>query len=485
MATQNSNQTQNQFGNITFREIHKNAWLKKVTSNVKKKREALWVVFCVHDDTDAFLEMYLSNKIAVLHKPDWFIHLNEVQHVSPTICPNEQEYEFVLTLKTEVVRLTAPTWDQMRDWVSSIQTKLQELRILSPKDNVYSKLPEVGRGPVVSTRSTRDPNSPLPPPPTSELEVLPGIEIEFSNSDSGRPLIRHWNRSLSQTNSSGEETPRLRRESSSEPEVFRFDNLFNAVQQINTETAACHYERLFQGDPGPSRQLERSSSALQQPPLSYKTFREQQVLQLQREMAHSGGVRLQLRKKDCINSVALADAFDSVWVCGWKQREQPMLYNVLHIGDKILSVAGIPVKSTAEANRILESHYCGLYVDIIIKRVPHGQVFLIQRETEGQSLGIVQENNTAVIELVEEDSLAARQGLSAKTKTCDGLSLTNWVLTEVNGRPLNLFFKKNQVRDRLNSVGRDISILVQPLDLIKQLKKELKALRNYKEYILQ
>jgi hypothetical protein len=80
---------------------------------------------------------------------------------------------------------------------------------------------------------------------------------------------------------------------------------------------------------------------------------------------------------------------------------------------------------------------------------------------------------------------AARQGLSAKTKTCDGLSLTNWVLTEINGRPLNLFFKKNQVRDRLNSVGRDISILVQPLDLIKQLKKELKSLRNYKEYILQ
>jgi S1-C subfamily serine protease len=162
-----------------------------------------------------------------------------------------------------------------------------------------------------------------------------------------------------------------------------------------------------------------------------------------------------------------------------------MLYNVLHIGDKVLNIAGISVKSAADAYRILESHYCGLYVDIVIKRIPHGQVFLIHRETEGQSLGIVQENNTAVIESVEGDSPAARQGLSAKTKTCDGLSLTNWVLTEINGRPLNLFFKKNQVRDRLNSVGRDISILVQPLDLIKQLKKELKSLRNYKEYILQ
>lgn len=206
MATPNFNETRGQFSNIMFREIHKNAWLKKVTSNVKKvmyfvhcyqtkyviyfqKREALWVVFCVHDDTDAFLEIYADNKIAVLHKPDWFIYLNDVQHVSPTICPIEQEYEFVLTLKSEVIRLTAPTWEQMLDWVSSLQAKLHELRILSPKDNVYSKLPEVSRGNLLSTR---DPNSPLPPPPTNELEVLPGIEIESNSAGTRISRIHQW-----------------------------------------------------------------------------------------------------------------------------------------------------------------------------------------------------------------------------------------------------------------------------------------------------
>lgn len=121
----------------------------------------------------------------------------------------------------------------------------------------------------------------------------------------------------------------------------------------------------------------------------------------------------------------------------------------------------------------------------MIKRIPYGQVFVIHRDLEGQSLGIVQDNNTAIIETVYMDGLAARHGLTAKTKTCDGTSLTNWVLTEINGRPLNLFYKKNQVRDRLNSVGKDISILVQPLDLIKQMKKQMKSLKNYKEYILQ
>lgn len=72
-----------------------------------------------------------------------------------------------------------------------------------------------------------------------------------------------------------------------------------------------------------------------------------------------------------------------------------------------------------------------------------------------------------------------------QAQSCDGLSLTFWVLTEINGRPLNLFFKDNEVRDRLNSVGRDISILVQPSDLVTKLKKQLKSMRSYKEYIVQ
>lgn len=83
------------------------------------------------------------------------------------------------------------------------------------------------------------------------------------------------------------------------------------------------------------------------------------------------------------------------------------------------------------------------------------------------------------------------------------------MLTEINGRPLNLFFKENEIRDRLNAVGRDISILVccywsvevqlvrycflttfssvqvQPADLVTKLKKQLKSLRGHKDFIVQ
>jgi len=55
----------------------------------------------------------------------------------------------------------------MLEWVDSLQGKLREMNILSPKDNLYSKLPETRICPInnIGAISTRDPNSPLPPTP--------------------------------------------------------------------------------------------------------------------------------------------------------------------------------------------------------------------------------------------------------------------------------------------------------------------------------
>lgn len=62
----------------------------------------------------------------------------------------------------------------MMDWVQGLDMKLREMHILSPKENVYTKPPE-SRPPLLPTR---DPNSPLPPPPLRDLptNVLPGVE---------------------------------------------------------------------------------------------------------------------------------------------------------------------------------------------------------------------------------------------------------------------------------------------------------------------
>uniref|UniRef100_A0A1Q3FXJ3 Putative serine/threonine-protein kinase nek3 n=1 Tax=Culex tarsalis TaxID=7177 RepID=A0A1Q3FXJ3_CULTA len=233
-----------------------------------------------------------------------------------------------------------------------------------------------------------------------------------------------------------------------------------------------HHQLINQLDPaagGPNRKM---------------TLREQQVMQLRREMMHPGGVRLQLRRKDCVNSIGLVDAFGAVWVAGWKQKEHPVLYNALHIGDQLISVAGVAITSAAEAHKTIRGAP-GLFVELIIRRVPFGRVYAIRRELDGQCLGLIRDGNTSTIVDVVPNSLAARHGLPPKAKSCDGLSLTFWVLTEINGRPLNLFFKENEIRDRLNAVGRDISILVQPADLVTKLKKQLKSLRGHKDFIVQ
>lgn len=744
--------------NVLFREIHKNAWLKKLQTVDKrngafpKKGERVWVVFCVHDDSEAFLEVYVDQKLAVAHKPDWFVSLNNCLHVSPTICAQEDEYEFVITLSSEIIRLAAPSWDIMMEWVETIRSKLQEMRILSPRENLYSKMPEA-RLPLAPTR---DPNSPLPPTPMGPSARVPGIEpIHLENavgvSQENSSPIESETESTAQTNGTAFEmrstsalyitqseppvytrprhtlnravsvpdssstynssslraSPGLQNSSNvtvievsatsehvshsafplHSDDVFNFSEIDAALQPFedvyeeesnisseapaqssslrsipsseqpsgsrfmpissrasepesgiaipgpsNTSStligdegdsgsnpnencsrqeeirgvcgAACrnrglnasnetsgilgHYECVFlpslqepivytpvnttsrsrtseanssprtvslnpvsesrshtslpSEQPSTSsslsgvavmRQRSRSTSLsegsaarvtssgdrnhivastssgcarnelerrLQPPPHPYRylgtslasdsnsagrlTLREQQVLQLRREMLHPGGVRLQLRRKDCTNSIALVDAFGAVWIAGWKQKEHPMLYNALHIGDHLVSTGGVLVQNASDAQKLIRGT-SSLYVEFVIRRVPCGRVFAIRRDTEGQSLGIVQESNTAEIRDVVPGSPAARHGLVPRAPTCDGLSLTNWVLTEINGRPLNLFFKDGEVRDRLNAVGRDISILVQPADLVKQLKKQLKSIRSYKEYIVQ
>lgn len=61
----------------------------------------------------------------------------------------------------------------MKEWVETLRSKLREMKIISPKENVYSKLPE-HRMPLLPTR---DPMSPLPPPPSTVPDIVPGIEV--------------------------------------------------------------------------------------------------------------------------------------------------------------------------------------------------------------------------------------------------------------------------------------------------------------------
>lgn len=152
------------------------------------------MVFCVHDDTEAILEGYIEPRQAAFHIPEWTVPLQTTLHISHALVPSESEYEFVITLAADVIRFNAASWyffcgpifcqplnfktfffccrEIMQEWVETLRQKLREMKILSPKENLYSKLPEI-RAPLLPTR---DPTSPLPAPPPVPAAIVPGIE---------------------------------------------------------------------------------------------------------------------------------------------------------------------------------------------------------------------------------------------------------------------------------------------------------------------
>lgn len=70
----------------------------------------------------------------------------------------------------------------MQEWVDTLRLKLREMKILSPKENLYSKLPEV-RPPLLPTR---DPMSPLPATPPVPAAIVPGVERIANNNQTSR-----------------------------------------------------------------------------------------------------------------------------------------------------------------------------------------------------------------------------------------------------------------------------------------------------------
>ncbi|XP_043462620.1 uncharacterized protein LOC122498774 [Leptopilina heterotoma] len=530
---------------VQFREIHKNGWLRR-TDKTDKEICKFWVAFCVHDDMEPRLEGYVDQKQATTHSPMWSHSLRNVLHLSPTLCATQRnDYEFCVNFNDDrVLRLAAPTYQAMYDWVQAVTRKLTDMKILRPKENFYSKGPER----IV----TRDPTSPLPPPPSI-----------IGTSNTQRPVA------LSPSSASAANTSPFTRETTSgtTPSVFTFDDasveehrlrpgtthtpaqrtpppipspripppptpspsIATATATTTTITTTSNddvgnssYESVFLASSHPSNEdatptavnlnLTRNdeSSDRYAALMEYRslgntetenpseqtrevrgitpnirrqlTLREQQVMHLRREMSHPAGVRLQLGRRDCKDGIAFVDTFGAVWVAGWKQREHPLLHNFLHVGDLVLSVAGVPPAGATAVKNILKN--CTTpRVEMIVKRLPHARALTLTRRSESDDFGLEVNAN----EVSRVGGVALSQGLPSYVPAADpaaplGTTVT-WSLTEVNGRPLNIF--EGGAQERLGAVGRDISVVLQPTDLVSSLRKRLRAIRNYKNFVVQ
>lgn len=174
---------------------------------------------------------------------------------------------------------------------------------------------------------------------------------------------------------------------------------------------------------------------------------------------------------------------DGIFIAGWKQKDHPHLHNTFHIGDQLISINDTPIESASQAKSYSE-YFPSSSLNFVVRRTPFGRVFcLIRTETTDDNLGIVREGGTAKIRYITPNSSASRAGLHSH---CDIFEDDGqWCLTEINNRPLSFFFKGNEISERLNAIGREISVLVQPYNFVRKMRKQLKTYSNFKKYIVQ
>ncbi|OWR50642.1 hypothetical protein KGM_209433 [Danaus plexippus plexippus] len=186
-------------GPVYYREIQKNAYLKRIPiessgklrqlGNKRQPLKPMWTLFCIHNGRVPFLEQYPEPKATLTHQPTWRVCLKTARHVTASVKPHlGEEYDFLVDTDHGPVRMLAPNWDSMQDWVAILRTKLHELRIVSPGENVYCSPPAQ----PPPRAAARDPTSPLPPTPAIPPDRVPGIDLtpltrnlESNASDAG------------------------------------------------------------------------------------------------------------------------------------------------------------------------------------------------------------------------------------------------------------------------------------------------------------
>ncbi|GFO50451.1 syntenin-2 [Plakobranchus ocellatus] len=184
------------------------------------------------------------------------------------------------------------------------------------------------------------------------------------------------------------------------------------------------------------------------------------------------------------HGLALVDWNGLPCIVGWNQRDFPSLHGKLHIGDQLISVNGVKVSSVDIAQKLLRGA-TSPKITVMLHRMPFAKVFAIRRDAEGQSLGIKREGGTGEIVYVDPNGLAAQHGLSPYATGVVSELRCNWFITEINNRPVSLFYKENEIEHRLCAVGREISIVVQPSDFIHEIRRQFKKFKNYKSFIAQ
>ncbi|KFD53469.1 hypothetical protein M513_05733 [Trichuris suis] len=216
------------------------------------------------------------------------------------------------------------------------------------------------------------------------------------------------------------------------------------------------------------------------------SLREQEVLRLKTEVQSHHGLKITLSIAEILH-IAFVDVAGFLWICGWQTSDvSGKLRSFVHIGDRLIAVDGLPVDSDAQLRSFISNRFAlDRKCEVVLKRMPMAKVFLFKRSHDGECVGLTMRKGKNEVEGVREGSLAWRAGFRVKTISSINPDMeTTWYITEVNNRPVSVFSKNGECKQRLTAIGRELSIVVQPTDFVKLLKRQMKCMKRYRDFIV-
>ncbi|XP_033632898.1 uncharacterized protein LOC117294549 [Asterias rubens] len=197
------------------------------------------------------------------------------------------------------------------------------------------------------------------------------------------------------------------------------------------------------------------------------------------EISHTS-FRVDLCRDDLEDMLALVRIGDFVWIAGWKSGCSA-LNKKLHVGDQLRQINEQIVVDPVIANTLFTTS-ANEQIALVIRRLPHAKVRHLHRLTTEENWGVEVEGNRVV--QVSTCGPASDAKMTPRAPGALSERLCDWIITEIDGEPVSLLGKKDEVKNRMASAGLEMTLTIQPDDFVKRLKAELQKVKFFHEYFV-
>ncbi|XP_011665681.2 nucleolar protein dao-5 isoform X2 [Strongylocentrotus purpuratus] len=192
--------------------------------------------------------------------------------------------------------------------------------------------------------------------------------------------------------------------------------------------------------------------------------------------------KVSVPKSDVKNALVLVKVQDELMIAGWKNDVSHKLHGKFHVGDVILQVNEIMVDENGpEFVLALINSSAKNEIPFVIKRLPYASIKELNKTAEQTSWGLETHKN----EIKGVSGPALDGGITPKTSAVLSSKQCEWVVTELaHQRIPSVKCSQDEVKQRLEDLSSETNLvlIIQPRDLISELREGLKRTKHSSEY---